>query len=442
MEKYIDANDTVRPEGDFETVRAAIKLACEDGCRTVKIPRYNKRTGGTIWSFMHAIELPHDFTLLLDNCFMEQAKGSYENLIINEHAYDPEWIREPEHCVKNIRIIGEGHVVLSGGEHNHLLEKTVRRYHLPDSMYVQCILQFQNVEGLEVRNIHLKDQRWWAIVHECVRKAVYKNIHFEAIPHVPNLDGFDLRVGCYDFLLENFTGRTGDDVIAFTALSGRNEMARKVKGMSGDIHDIRVRNLKAASHNCNLIRLLNHDGNREYNYDIDTIMDSSDQNSFQPRLGIGIGSPFYFHEHPACPGDTGRISVKNVYTRATSAVRLAHVCADAEFSNIHSFGECRNFFDTVSDGMTLSHIRLDHLYFGTEQPKYPNGETVEREKYTGYFVHLPNVQGDVAISDVEMEPVGTGVSVYGGVQVRLKGVESEDIVNRVICDEKSSVVWE
>ena len=391
---------------------------------------------------MHAIELPHDFTLLLDNCYLEQAKGSYENLIMNEHAGDPEWVRDPEHCVKNIKVIGEGHVILSGGEHNHLLEKTVRHYHLPDSMYVQCILQFMNVDGLEVRNLHLKDQRWWAIVHECVCNAVYKNIYFEAIPHVPNLDGFDLRIGCHDFLLENFTGRTGDDVVAFTALNGKNEMARKVAGHSGDIHDVKVRNIKAASHNCNLIRLLNHDGNREYNIDIDTVMDSSDRNSFQPRLGIGIGSPFYFHDQPGKPGDTAKITVKNVYTRATSAVRLAHVCADAEFSNIHSFGQCRNFFDTVSDGMVLENVTLSHLYFGTEQPKYPHGETVEREKYKGYFVNLPNVKGDVSISHAETDPVGTGVSVSGGVRVHLEDIRSEDIVNRIVCDETSEVVWE
>jgi len=439
MERFVNVNETVQTSGDFETVTAAIKLACENGARAIRIPRFNLRTGETKWSFAHAVELPSDFTVYLDNCFIEQAKGSYENLFVNEHVYDGEYLKDPAHCVKNIRIIGEGHVVLSGGEHNHLLEKTVRHYHLPGSMFHQNLLRFWNVDGLEVSGVVLKDYRWWAVVHEHVKNAVYKNIHFEVYPHVPNMDGIDMRLGCSSFRFENITGKTGDDVIAFTGLCGTMEEFQHVEGESIDIHDCSIRNLKAHSHRCYLVRILNHDGCREYNMEMDTLMDASDLNSFQPSIGVGIGSPYYFHHTQAVPGDTGRIRVKNLYSRGYAAVRLCHVCEDTEFENVHTFGTCKFLLDTETDGMTLKNIRMDHLYYSTEQPKYPDGRTVEPEKYTGCLVNLENTVGDVNIGYLEADPAGTGVKVSGGVKVRVKKLVGERIVHKAVCDETSEI---
>jgi len=439
MERFVNVNETVQSAGDFETITAAIKLACENGCRAIKIPRFNARTGETKWSVAHAVELPSDFTVYLDNCFVEQAKGSYENLFVNEHVYDGEYLKDPAHCVKNIKIIGEGHTVLSGGEHNHLLEKTVRHYHLPGSMFNQNLLRFWNVDGLEVSGIVLKDYRWWSVVHEHVKNAVYKNIHFEVYPHVPNMDGIDMRLGCSNFSFENITGKTGDDVIAFTGLRGKMEDFQHVEGESIDIHDCKIRNLKAHSHRCYLVRFLNHDGCREYNMDLDTLMDASDLNSFQPSIGVGIGSPFYFHYEKAKPGDTGRIRVKNLYSRGYACMRICHVCEDTVFSNVHTFGACRYMLDSEADGMELKNIRLEHLYYSVEQPKYPDGRTVEPDKYMGCLVELPNTAGDVSISHVETDPIGKGISVSGGACVRVSGLETALLVEPVKKDEGSTV---
>ena len=436
MERYINVNDTLR-EGDWESVMAAIDLACRDGCRRVKIPRYNGRTGGTVWSLTHAITLPHDFTLLLDNCYLEQAVGSYENLIANEHIYDGDYLMDPDHRVRNIKIIGEGHAVLCGGVHNHLLEKTVKHYGLPSTMQLNCLLRFWNVEGLEVRNLHLKDQRYWAVVHLAVSHAVYKNIHLEAIPHVPNMDGIDLRTGCHDFSFENITGKTGDDVIAFTALSGDG---RKVPaGMDGDIHHVKIRNLKAASHRNDLVRFLNHDGHKEYAFELDTLMDSSDRNSYQPGIGVNVGSPFYYKKFPAEPGDSRDILVRNLYTRAYACMRICRVCEDTLFYNVHAFDSCRYLIDAETDGLRVKNLRFAHLYYSFNQPTYPNGETVEREKFGGCLLDLQNTSGDIRIAGLEAGPVGTGFRVSGGLRLDISGLQEEDTVRPLEKDDLSQV---
>ncbi len=437
MREFINANDTVR-EDDYQTVMAAIREACEDGCRTVKIPRYNKRTGGTVWSFLHVIELPSDFTLLLDNCYLEQGRGSYENLIANEHINDDEYLKDPNHRAHNIKIIGEGNVTLSGGKHNLLLEMTTRRMGLP-KMWSQPILLFWNLDGLTVENVNVRDQRWWSICHCYVANASYKNIRLFAYPHVCNMDGIDMRVGCHHFTFENITGRTGDDVIATTALQGRSEVEHSIPGMPLDIHDIKIRNLKASSHNCMLIRLLNHDTAKEYNYDIDTVMDSSDPNSFRPGNGIGIGSPFYFSKVQAKPGDTGHIRIRNFYSRANVPIRLACVCNDLQMSNIHVFSNAPKVLDTFTDGLWVKNIKMDHIYYSFNQPTYDDGTKVPREAYNGLLVDLPNTEGDVTIEHFYSDPVRDGFKVSGKIDLRVSDFRCDDVVNFVSTDENSLV---
>lgn len=57
------------------------------------------------------------------------------------------------------------------------------------------------------------------------------------------MDGIDLRMGCHDFEIENITGRTGDDTIALTAIAGVMETAAIVDGRSGDIRNVKIRNV-------------------------------------------------------------------------------------------------------------------------------------------------------------------------------------------------------
>ena len=438
MREYVNANETLR-DNDRDTVMAAIRLAVEEGCRKVVIPRYNARTKEMKWSFLKAVELPSRFTLILDNCFLEQAPGSYDHLITNERSHDDDYMNDPANEARDIAVLGEGNVILSGGEHNHLLEKTARKYGLP-SMWHQPVLFWRNVNGLRVENLHVRNQRWWAITHIMTRNAVLKNIDFYAIPHVPNLDGIDLRIGCSHFHIENITGRTGDDLVAFTALKGKGEVTMMVPGRDTGIHDVTVKNLKGDSNTCYPLRLLNHDGNEICQIDVDTIMDSSDPTSrVRSGAALSIGSPFYYSVSQAVMGDTRDIHVKNVYSRGNQAVILNHVLKDTAISNVHTFSDNLNGVFTMPDGCELQNVSVDHLYCGSEQPRNDDGTRITKEEFVGVAVDMQKMKGTLRVSHLETGEIGTGILVRGGGTVIAEDAVFGSVRAEAVRDEASEV---
>ena len=413
MREWINANETIR-EDDHSTIQAAVRLACETGVRKVVVPRYNARTGGTVWSLMKAIQLPSDFTLILDNCFMEQALGSMDNLITNERSHDVAYSNIWENEAHNITVLGEGNVTLSGGVHNHLLEKTTRKYGLP-SMFFQPILFWHNVKGLRVENLHLENFRWWSILHVMVSDVVLRNLDFYVIPHVPNLDGIDLRIGCHDFFIENVTGRTGDDVLALTGLAGTGERSYAVGGKDINIRNIKARNLKADSNTCYIVRLLNHDSVQEFNIDMDVVMDSSDPTTnVNNNAAIAVGSPYYCAKYLADLEDTRKIRFSNVYSRGKVALALNHVMRDSVFTNVHTFSDCGGLVGAFVEGCTFENVEVRHAFYEHEYPDLPEGESVPDEALLGTAVSIPVLKGELRISDLESGPVRTLVSAPKG----------------------------
>ena len=442
MREWINANETIRAN-DAETIQSAIRLSLEDGCRKVVVPRYNARTKSTVWSLPTSLQLPSDFTLILDNCYMEQGLESYENLITNERSHDMEYTNDIKNRAHNISVIGEGNVTLSGGVHNNLLEATTRKYG-QHSMWHQPIFYWHNVDGIRVENVHVEHQRWWAFLHIFVSNVVLKNIDFFAYPHVPNMDGIDLRIGCDHFTIENITGRTGDDILALTALFGGGEVTRNVEGLPRHISNVKVRNIKADANTCYTVRLLNHDDNRLFNIDVDTIMDSSDPTSLN-RMGaaVSIGSPFYFAVHPAVMGDTRDIHFQNVYTRGYGAVIINHVLQNALLENLHTYGTTAHFgLYSFAEGMVADNVEIRHLFVDRVQTHDENGEPVE-EALVGEVVSIPKLEGTLRMNDVQASVVRTGFSIQGGSGTLIaKDVKMDKVITEKKVADTASLVIE
>ena len=71
MNAFISPNDrSLFGENDALTIQNAVDAAVADGCRKIVIPRYNLRTDKTEWRIDRAIQIPSDFTVILDNCYM------------------------------------------------------------------------------------------------------------------------------------------------------------------------------------------------------------------------------------------------------------------------------------------------------------------------------------------------------------------------------------
>ena len=294
MKEFISCNEReLFGDCDSATIQNAIAAAEKDGCRKVVIPRYNLRTDKTEWRISKAIEVPSEMTIILDNCYMVQETGIFDNMFKNSlaHTTEPRTLENEQH---DISIIGVGNVCISGGVHNGLLERTSRKWGLPGTL-LNNLFYWVNVRNLRVENLHIEHQRHWAMNHIYCRNVTLKNIDFYAIPHVPNMDGIDLRLGCNNFEIENITGRTGDDTVALTAISGF-EVALAVEGKCPDICDVNIKNVLSDANRMLNVRLLAQDGNQVRDINIDTVMDTSDWASKTKAvapLGIGTQGALY-----------------------------------------------------------------------------------------------------------------------------------------------------
>ncbi len=405
MEKFITPNEErFFGENDSVTIQNAVFAAVENGSRTLVIPRYNARRDNAEWRIPVSIKIPSDFTVILDNCYMVQETGVYDNMFTNEHSHDSSYYHIDKED-KNITFKGIGNVVLSGGVHNHLLEKTTGKFGLP-SMYCNNMFLWVNVNGINMSDLHIENQRWWAINHVMCRNVKIKNIHFFVVPLAPTLDGIDMRVGCNNFEIENITGRTGDDTVAMTALMGRSEQRHLVEGKETHIHDIKIRNVKSDPIRYFGIRILNHDGNKIYNIDIDTVMDTSDftsKSAGYPNCAIGVGSHLYWSFHPAEHGDTYNINVKNVTSRANNSINLWRTLKDSTFTNVKTFSD-NNTMINIAHG-TFENVTFNKCFYGRTQQEMFCSKDYKPEDYVGTVVNTSDANGNIKFNELTVDKV-------------------------------------
>lgn len=388
---------------DSETIQNAIAAAEADGCRKVVIPRFNLRTGKSEWRIAASIKLPSSFTLILDNCYMVQETGTYDNMFTNSLSdRQPHTLEEEQH---DITILGQGNVCLSGGEHNGLVENTALRYGLPH-VWVNTMFLWINVRNLRVENLHIEHHRWWAMTHLYCREVKLKNIDFFAEPHVPNMDGIDLRVGCTDFTIENITGRTGDDTVAMTALSGRYERLCAVEGKPSDISHVKIRNVLSDPFRMLNVRVLNQDGNRVYDIDIDTVMDTSEfASKAKPKAAIGIGTQggVYTSLAHAQLEDTRDIHAQNIYTRGSIGVRFDEFCCNSTFKNVKTFNTNVVGISTSGVGCELRNVVFDGFYYSSNKMIHRIGTSANPEGYYPSIVRLPETTGDLTVRNLHVD---------------------------------------
>ena len=67
-------------------------------------------------------------------------------------------------------------------------------------------------------------------------------------------------------------------------------------------------------------------------------MDASAAEEKRPRAAVKIGDVRYFATSKAALGDTSRIMVSNVMSRAESVIQIQGTLRDARFTNICGYG--------------------------------------------------------------------------------------------------------
>lgn len=320
---------------DATTIQLMIDTAVKEGRKEVVIWA-NPNDDHGVWNISRVIELPSQITVYIEDCTLRLVDGVFCNIFCNSLAYEKTLYAENEQS--DIHIIGRGRAVLDGGNHNGLVERTSLTDGFPHIIYNTTVF-FRNVRSFSVRGLHIMNPRWWGMTFIYARDGIISDIEFTALNNAPNQDGVDLRVGCNNIVIENITGRTGDDSVALTALSGRLERRMSVPDKNTHIHDITIRKIHTeVTGGHHIVRLLNHDGNRLYNIHISDVDDTTlESGGKRAKAALKIGDARYIQVRKASLGETHSITVSNIKTRAQYAVLFGNPnVTESEFRHIYN----------------------------------------------------------------------------------------------------------
>ena len=227
----------------------------------------------------------------------------------------------------------------------------------PAPLYKNHLIFFTNVDGFKISGLQCINQRWWATNFIYCRNGYIGNLDFcaddrrwengnlvhgllrneYAHVYIRNADGIDLRQGCQNIKIENITGFTEDDTVALTALDFSLEKTFKVCGLSSDICNVTIKNVRAASF-CTLVRLLNQGEIKLHDIEIDGVYDTCEENPHLDRSAraVRVGDKHLYGTRHCTKDETYNITVKNIYSAGDEAIALA-----GEIGNLVIYGiEC------------------------------------------------------------------------------------------------------
>lgn len=334
---------------DSKSINNAIRFAVENNIGKVIIPQINARTGKAGWDVDTAILLPSNIHIVLDNCYIRQVDGTFDNVFRNENMYS-EGFATAKKEQRNIFITGIGNAVIDGGEPNGLTEKTSLKDGNPHIIWNNTVL-LHNVDGFAIENIKIINQRWWAIDLIYATNGRVDNVTFDAKDNIPNQDGLDLRCGCHNISISNIFGQAGDDLVALSGFMGfEKTLGLVIPEKDKDIYNVTIRNVVGTSVTKAVVALRNHDEIKLYDVTVDGVTDTSyDGKGNRPYAIVRVGQKTYSKIRPSVMGETSRIFINNVHAAHGDAVLINATLCDSYISNIFCSKDARTAFSTRSD---------------------------------------------------------------------------------------------
>lgn len=190
------------------------------------------------------------------------------------------------------------------------------------------------------------------------------DIVFDADGQNQNQDGLDIREGCNNFLVENLSGRTGDDMLALTNFGHPKKRVGDDSDMDPDIHDIVVRNIRATmSHRCDIMRILNRGECKIYNVQVAGVQDTTPPEIWRPLAAIRIGDVSDYQARLNRIGETRNITVRDVVTRARFGLYIANTLCDSYFENIQMVADGGT--GIYFNGCEMENVTFNGLRYGT-----------------------------------------------------------------------------
>jgi len=377
---------------DVERINRAIEAAAVAGCRAV-IPRVNLRGGQRrdLWLLDSAILLRSNTTLELEGCHIKLSDRCRDNFIRSANCGLGITDIKP---MRNIHIRGIGEVVLEGADRPRATGDSgkkigTRTYgtdagvdgesQTGDWRNIGILLAF--VERFSIENLTIKDSHAWAIslercAHGRLRDLDFASSEFKVIDgdrrKILNQDGIDLRMGCHDILIESITGHTGDDLVALTAIPRADSPAGgttstmvsagadRGEGRDGIRHIILrdIRGYCRGGHH--IVRLLNTSGVRMHDILLDGLIDTSPA-GVQCKAAVKIGDHAY-GGGVAPLGDTCRVIVNNVTSKAKHTILVGGSLCDSILANIIRYGTQGDVITVASGPGYVRNLKTGNLH--------------------------------------------------------------------------------
>lgn len=431
---------------DAETIQNAVNAAAKQGVKLV-LPRFNARMRQMRWDIEKAIRLPSNITVELWGAHLRQVDFTYDNMFLNA-----------DQANENITITGIGDAVLDSGKPNGLKLKTAGKLGF-GPITANAMMLFQNVTGLVVENLHIAEARWYSIYCIYCAKGRISDIDLYAPPIFPDLGGIQLRSGCNDFLIENITGLSGEDMIIIGAQGFDDSTCAPAPGQSTDIQNIHIRNVKVNASRCYMVRLISHDSRRVSNIMIETLLDCSlPEQKKQPWATVGIGQTAGYCTRRGTMDELQNITIRDINGRSTRTVEIGGCSSNVSISNVHSFGNSEFAIQTgirpagseflagtggvelnaqtpSGEALPLAQVsgyRAGGLFFKCQQAsRYMRGTATsiitDKKKFVGSVLGLTGLHTeDFVIENVLADRIGTGVTVTGNACVQIRNYQVAD----------------
>lgn len=369
MHYFTPNDDGIIGQSDSESIQNAVNKAEGKKDARVVIPRYNKRTDSMRWNITKAILLPSNVTVLMNNCHLRLADGVKDNMFRNRNMYDENRNFINQGSQHHIVLRGIGNVLLDGGEPNGLMESTSNQNGNPPVDANNMIL-LHNVHHFVIENLHICDQRWWAINILFSSHGLIQNLNFYAKNNVPNQDGLNIRSGCHDITVKNITGQSGDDLVAVTT-QGYSCQYMTEDGVL-DTHHIYIQNVLGTSVRQCVVALRNHDGAKLHHVSVCNVFDTGNNDYNNRPYGVlRVGENLYYRTRASLMGETYRISARNVFSKNQETVCLGATLKDCSFTNICVCGTAKYAFSTDSlphqdGGVKIEDVSIRDVYYNGE----------------------------------------------------------------------------
>ena len=349
---------------DSRRIAAAVAAAAA-GDRTVVI---SKRRGPDRdhWLIDEAILLPDGIQVTIDDCRIKLSDRARDNFFRTANC--GMGISDIQ-TLRGIRLLGRGRAVLEGADHPRATgdaNKTlgVRTYGTDAGKpgekqtgdWRNIGVLFARTEDFEIAGLLIRNYHCWGVslekcAHGRVHDLAFDTREKRLVDGVPqmmlNQDGLDIRKGCHHIEIENISGRTGDDLVALTAIhpeaTGVGTLDyTEVSGCPGtladnDIHDITVRHVHGYSTGGHQIfRILNSRGLKIRNVTVEDVRDESlaDPEGVRDNVTVRIGDNVAAWGGISPVGDTRDIVIRQVDSRARKAVLIAGSLADSRIEDV------------------------------------------------------------------------------------------------------------